>query len=134
VSDVAERYGAGSASRRRVLVGAIALSVIVALAWVAWTTVYHSRPLARSELIAYHIADAHTAEATVTVVRRDRDVVASCLLRATAADHSVVGELAFTVDAATPPTATSDRTIRTEREATSVEMVGCRAEGQSRPR
>ena len=41
--------------------------------------------------MTYDVRGQHAAEARVTVVRRSADVEASCLLRASASDHSVVG-------------------------------------------
>ena len=52
------------------------------------------------------------------------------MLRAYAEDHTVVGELSFTPERS----GRTDQTVRTERRATSVELMGCTAEGQNRPR
>ena len=57
------------------------------------------------------------------------DVVASCTLRAFADDHTTVGELAFE-----PVDGRNEVTVRTERRATSVTLLGCTAPGQPRPR
>ena len=51
-----------------------------------------------------------------------------CRLRAYADDHTVVGEMTFA-----PREGGNTVDVRTERLATSVELVGCTAEGQSRP-
>ena len=56
-------------------------------------------------------------------------MVASCTLRAFAEDHSTVGELAFE-----PVDGRNEVTLRTERRATSVTLLGCTAPGQPRPR
>ena len=134
MSDLAERYGTSSPTRRWVLVAVVGAFAVAALGWLLWVMLFHGRPLAQSELVAFDVQDEHSTIATVSVVRRSRDVEASCLLRAQAADHSIVGELSFTVDSASPKTATLTQTIRTEREASAVELVGCTAEGQNRPR
>ena len=55
--------------------------------------------------------------------------MASCTLRAFAEDHTVVGELVFV-----PEDGRSDQDVRTERRATSVELLGCTAPGQNHPR
>ena len=67
----------------------------VFLGWLVWVILYHGRPLVQSELVTYDVRGQHAAEARVTVVRRSADVEASCLLRASASDHSVVGELSL---------------------------------------
>ncbi len=87
-------------------------------------------PEVESELVSFDVVDEHAATARVQVRLGDEDVEASCKLRAYAEDKVVVGELVFT------PTGsgTSRQEVRTEREATSVELMGCTAPGQNRPR
>jgi hypothetical protein len=127
-----DRYGAPAPWRRRAL---IAASVVVAVAfagWLAWTAVSHSTPDVESELVGFDTVDEHTATAVVEVDFGSDDVVATCLLRALAEDHSVVGELSFTAE---PDQGTTyEETVRTERLATSVDLVGCTTPDQRRPR
>jgi hypothetical protein len=132
-TDLAERYGTRSRPNRAV-VAAVVLVVGAGLSWLVWTMLVHGRPAAQSDLVSFETTGAHAVDARFTVVRRSSDVEASCLLRAFAGDHAVVGELEVPVGADQPDSATLTRTIRTEREATSVEMVGCTAEGQPRRR
>ncbi len=87
----------------------------------------------QSSLRTFDVVDSHTVTAAVAVRLADEDVRASCLVRATGADHRVVGELNFMVTGV-QGTVHRDVTLRTEREATTVEMVGCTTEDQSRPR
>ena len=117
MTDLADRYGAPSPARRRVLVGAVAVVAAVFLGWLAWTAVFHATPAVESELTSYDVVDDGSASAVVIVSLAD-DVVASCRIRAFAEDHSTVGELAFEpVDG------------RNE-----VTLLGCTAPGQPRPR
>lgn len=135
MTDLADRYGTtgSSARRRRVVVIALAALVAVAfLGWLAWAAVVHARPAVASELQGFEIGSTHEAVARVQVQRRDGDVRASCRVRAIAADHSIVGEQTFTPEGAAD--AVVEVTIRTEREATSVDLLGCTAAGQNRPR
>jgi len=104
------------------------------LAWVGWAVLEHGRPAVTSDLRSFEVVDQHSATATFTVVRRTPEVEASCLLRAQATDHSVVGELHVTVGPGGADVRTLTETVRTEREATSVSVVGCRAEGQNQRR
>jgi len=132
-SDVlAERYGAPAPWRRRVLVVACVLLGVVFLGWLAWTAWAHSTPEVTSELETYRILDEHTIDAVVVVDLRDDDVEADCLLRAFAEDHTTVGELEFVPDPALGQR--QEQSVRTDRRATSLELVGCRAEGQTRYR
>ena len=132
-ADPATRYG-DRRGRRLPLLVAVVVVALAGLAWLLWVILVHGRPLVTSELVAYDVTDEHAVRATVSVVRREEGVVADCLLRAQAPDHSVVGELSFTVDDEEPATALVTQEIRTEREATTVTLLGCRAEGQARRR
>ena len=133
MTDLVERYGAPARARRPVVVVAVAALAVAGLAWLAWVVVAQSRPQVTSQMIGFDVRGQHAAAATFTVARRDPQVRASCLLRAFAADHAVVGEL-------TVPLAGADtdvrltRTVRTERAATTVDLVGCTADGQRSPR
>ena len=131
--DLAERYGVQARHRRPVVVAAAAVLAILATTWVLWVAVFHSRAEVSSQLVAYDVRGEHAADATFTVVRRDADVRASCLLRAIAEDHAVVGELTVPVTSG-PATSQQRATLRTERRATSVDLVGCTAAGQTGPR
>ena len=130
--DLADRYGAPAPWRRRALIGASAVVVAAFLGWLAWSTWAQVTPAVESDLVGYAVKGEHEATAKVAVQFGDDSVRATCLLRAYAEDHSVVGELSFTPahDAAQP----IEETVRTERRATSVELVGCTAPGQPRPR
>ena len=70
----------------------------------------------------------HAATAVVEV-DLDEGADASCRVRALAEDHSTVGELAFT-----PTDGRNEVEVRTERRATTVEWLGCKAPGQPRYR
>ena len=129
-TDLADRYGARSPRRRWALLAACVVLAAVFLGWLAWVIWDQSNPEVESHLVTYEVVDEHTATAAVQVNLDDPDVHAVCTLRAYAEDHTVVGELTFT------PTVSgrTERTVRTERRATSVESVGCTAPGQNRPR
>jgi len=128
--DLADRYGAPAPWRRRVLLVASVALAAAFLGWLGWTMWAQSTPKVESSMVGYDIVDEHSVEVTVRVDLSDDDVDASCLLRASAEDHTIVGELTFT------PTGSgrTEQTVRTERRATSVELIGCTAPGQNRPR
>jgi hypothetical protein len=135
-SVLSERYGAPSAWRRPVLVGAVVLLATVFLGWVAWVAFFHSSPQVSSRLVGYEVVDDHRATAFVEVTLEegldaapDGRTGATCRVRAVAADHTFVGDLAFT-----PSPGRNDVTVRTERRATSVDLLGCTTPDQPRPR
>lgn len=130
---LADRYGTASPTRRRAIVIASGVVGVVALVWLAWAVWFQSTPDVQSSIRSFDVVDTHAVNAEVVVKPRSKDVEASCLLRAFAVDHSVVGELNFKVTGADTNTLRAV-TLRTEREATSVELVGCTSAGQSRPR
>lgn len=134
MTDLAQRYGTRRPLRRWLTITLVVLVAAASLGWLAWVILFHGRPLVRSDIVSFRVDGQHSAEATMTVVRRAADVDASCLLRAQAEDHSIVGELNFSVDSGEPTTATLTKSIRTERKATSVQLLGCVAEGQTQRR
>ena len=132
---LAERYGTTPPWRRRAVVSGCALLAVVFLGWVAWTALAHGNPVVSSELVTFRVVDDHEASAEMHVELGDADVRATCLLRATAEDHTIVGELSFEVTGSDLSGAgTVERSVRTERRATSVELLGCTTPDQSRPR
>jgi hypothetical protein len=133
MTDLAQRYGTRSRARRPVVVGLVVLLAVAGLAWLFWVISFHGRPQVTSEMIGFEVDGQHAVVARFTVVRRDADVPASCLLRAYADDHAVVGEV--TVPVAGPEKNRSlSASVRTERRATTVDLVGCTAPGQKQAR
>ncbi len=130
--DLDDRYGAPAPWRRPVLVGGCAVVVVAFAIWVGWTAWGHSTPDVDSELVGFEIVDQHAVDALVNIEFGGSSVEATCLLRAFAEDHTVVGELSFIPDPGAGPR--FEETVRTERRATSVELLGCTAAGQPRPR
>ena len=134
---LATRYG-GDRGRRRSPFVVVAVLVAAALAaWLGWAAWSYATPQVSSELTAWQVEGQHRVTARVDVrVDVDPDeapgLVATCLVRAYAEDHAVVGEQAFEVPAGADGSV--EVTIRTERLATSVDNVGCTTPGQSRPR
>jgi hypothetical protein len=131
--ELVDRYGAPSRARRPLVLAVIAVLATAGAAWLVWVLAFHGTPQVASELVGYDVRGEHSTTVSFTVVRRSRDVRASCLVRALAADHAVVGERAVPV-ASGPATRRVTTTLRTERRATSADVVGCTAARQRRPR
>jgi hypothetical protein len=130
-----DRYGAPSPARRRAVIAGSGVLGVVFIAWLGWTALFHGDPEVSSDLVTWAVESDHLATADVDVRLDGDDVEATCVLRAFAEDHTVVGELSFPVDAAAlEDGSTLTQEIRTERRATSVELVGCTTRDQQRPR
>jgi len=127
---LSERYAASPAWRRPVTIAGVVVLAAVALAWLAWAAIYQATPKVESDLLGWEVVDAHAATARIDVTIHDAGSHPSCTVQALASDHSIVGEMTFR------PTAsgTTTVTVRTEREATAVDVPGCTADGQDQPR
>jgi hypothetical protein len=131
VDPMADRYGPPARWRRRAVVAGSGLVGVLGLSWLVWSTVLHATPAVSSEVVGWEIVDDHAVTVSIDVnVRGDAaDLEATCRVRATAADHTVVGEATFV-----PEEGRNEVEVRTERRATSVESVGCTTPDQPRPR
>jgi hypothetical protein len=126
---LSERYAAPPAWRRAATIAGVVLLAVVASAWLAWAAFDEATPEVESQLVGYDVVDAHHTVARVDVSVHDAAAHPRCTVQALAGDHSIVGELVFT-----PRNGTNEVTVRTEREATAVDLPGCVADGQDRPR
>jgi hypothetical protein len=124
-----ERYAGPPAWRRGATIAAVAVVALVGLAWLAWAAYHEATPKVQSQLVAFHVVDEHSVTAQIDVRVASGATDASCTVEALADDHSIVGELHFT-----PTSGTNRVTVRTERIATAVDLPGCIAKGQDRPR
>ena len=131
--DLAERYGAPTGGLRPLLVAGVVVLAVAGLVWLAWVVMFHGRPQVTSQLVGFEVRGEHAATATYDVARREPQVRATCLLRAFADDHAVVGELTVPVTSG-PESVRLTSTVRTERRATTVDLVGCSAADQAQRR
>lgn len=130
------RYGRGRRKPRWLIAGAGVLGAALVV-WVIWAVWLQSNPQVTSGIVSTHIG-AHSASATFDVHLANPQVKATCHLEALANNHELIGDLQTRVS---PPAAHPEqtslqvtRTLRTERPATAVELVGCAAPGQKAPR
>ena len=120
---VLDRYGAGRPRRRPL---AIVLGVLFALllaGWAVWAGM-GSRPAIDAQLTAYDVVSTHEVRVKIHATFRDADAQGSCLVRATAQDHTIVGELNVTADQLRSSTGRWI-SVRTERRATTATLVRC---------
>ena len=133
MTDLEQRYRGPSRAHRVVALVVVAAMVVSGIGFLGWSVFFHSTPEVTSRLTAFHVIDDHEVAGDITVSRASQFVEASCRLRAIAEDHTVVGEVTVPVVDG-PETQTHRVPIRTERRATSVELVGCTTPEQARPR
>jgi len=121
---MAQRYGTDRPRRRALVVAVVAVVATGFLVWVGWAAWFHSDPAIDASVSSYDVIGTHEARIKVAAQFRDDDVEGSCLVRATAKDHTIVGELNLTV-AELREARGRWIPIRTEREATTVTLVRC---------
>ncbi|WP_300677549.1 DUF4307 domain-containing protein [Nocardioides sp.] len=125
-SRVSARYAANPSPWSKVF-AVIGVVIFVALAiWLVWVIAVKSNPAVTSKLTTWKVVDSHSVSATVEVKLKDGAENPRCVLRATAEDHTTVGEFAFV-----PVNGVNAVSVRTERTATTLESVGCTAKGQN---
>ncbi len=128
MTSLTDRYGVPTRRRRVGVLVSVGVVVAAFLGWLAWAAWFHATPEVESEFLGFTIVDEHAAAAVVDV-RVATGTDASCVVQALAEDHNNVGELAFV-----PGDGRNEVTIRTERLATTVTLVGCTTADQARPR
>jgi hypothetical protein len=126
---LSERYAAPPAWRRPVTIAAVVVVTLVGLGWLAWAAFEESHPKVESQLNGFDVVDAHAVTVRVDVKVASGATGASCTVEALASDHSIVGELHFR-----PTSGLNEVSVRTERRASAVDVPGCIADGQDRPR
>ncbi|MCW2757936.1 MAG: hypothetical protein JWO46_1682 [Nocardioidaceae bacterium] len=122
--ELAERYGTHRPVRRGIGIAVVVVLGGIALGWLIWTMLVHSNPALQAEVASFDVRSEHRVDATVQMRVRDRYVRGTCLLRASAADHAIVGELSVSV-ADTQGSRERVYPVRTEREADTVEVIRC---------
>jgi hypothetical protein len=125
VSDLMQdRYGTPSPRRRIVAISATTALAVVFLGWLGWVVWFHSDPAINAELTSYDVVSSHEVKVRIEARFRDSDVEGSCLIRATARDHTIVGESNLTV-AQLREANGNWIPITTLSRATTVEKVSC---------
>jgi hypothetical protein len=128
VTDAAERLRRRypkSRMPRPLLVGLISVGVVLAMTWLVWTALQHSRPAVAAHVQAFRIDSDTAVSVTITVQRRDPSVPATCRVLAQAVDFQPVGEQQVTIPASADPLVDLNLVLTTLRRATTVVVKGC---------
>jgi hypothetical protein len=119
------RYGAPSRARRLALITAVVAVVVLSAAWLGWAAWHQARTAISGDITSFRVVSPHEIEVTIDVRRPTGDRVV-CTVEARAADHQLVAAQDVTIDAGESGSVQVDATIRTDREATSATVSGCR--------
>jgi hypothetical protein len=110
---------------RPLLVGLIGAGAVLALTWLVWTALLHSRPAVAAQIVSFRIDSDTSVSATISVERRDPSLPASCRVLAQADDYQAVGEQQVPIAASTNRVLEANITFTTLRRATTVVVKGC---------
>jgi hypothetical protein len=128
VSDAAERLRRRyprSRVPRPLLIALVGVGVAIALCWLVWAALFHSRPPVRAQVAAFTVISDSSIAITLTVQRRDPSQPATCRVTAQAADLRPVAEEDVAVEGSTAPVVDKPVTLVTLRRAASVVVKGC---------
>jgi hypothetical protein len=121
---LAHRYGTERRHGRRL--GLVAGGVLVAalLGWAIWAMSSQGKDPLTVDLTSYQVVGTHEIRVKLAPHFRDAGTDGTCLVRATAEDHTIVGELNLTAAELRAAQGTWIP-IRTERRATTAALVRC---------
>jgi len=103
----------------------VALGVAIAMGWLIWAALAHSRPAVAAQVAAYTVTSDTTISVTISVDRRDPSVPVTCRLIAQAEDFQPVAEQQVPIEASTARVVDKRIVLTTMRRATSASVKGC---------
>jgi hypothetical protein len=110
---------------RPLLVGLITIGAVLALTWLVWTALLHSRPVVAAEVVTFRIDSDTSVSATISVERRDPAIPVTCRVLAQAADFQPIGEQLVPIAASPDHVVNANVLVTTLRRATAVVVRGC---------
>jgi hypothetical protein len=128
VADAAERLSRRYPTPRMprpLLVGLIGVAVVIALTWLVWTALLHSRPAVDAQVLTFRIDSDTSVSATISVERRDPSAPVTCRVLAQAVDFQPVGEEEVSIAPSSDRLVGVSLTLTTLRRATAVVVKGC---------
>jgi hypothetical protein len=108
------------------LVSAVVAVVVAFLVWLAWAAWHQANTSLDGDVTSFTVLSPHEIAVTISVQRATGDLVV-CTIEARASDHGLVATQDLTVPAGRSGSVQVQATIRTEREATSADVAGCRS-------
>jgi hypothetical protein len=110
------------------LVAMIGVGVAVALGWLIWAALFHSRPVVAAQVSAFTVVSDTAIDVTLTVDRRDPAQPVTCRVLAQATDFSPVGEQQVAVAGTAARVVNTKLTLVTLRRAATATVEGCTAD------
>ena len=110
---------------RPLLVSLISIGVMLAITWLVWTALLHSRPVVAAEVVTLRIDSDRSVSATISVERRDPSKPVTCRVLAQDTDYQPVGEQQVPIAASSNRVVEADLMFTTLRRATAVVVKGC---------
>ena len=110
---------------RPLLLGLISVGVVIAMTWLVWTALLHSRPAVAAHIQAFEISSDTSVVVTLIVERPDPSVPATCRVMAQATDFQPVGEQQVPIAAGRDRVVDVNFVLTTLRRATTVVVRGC---------
>jgi uncharacterized membrane protein len=107
------------------LVSLVAALAVAFLAWLAWAALHQAGQSVTGRLTGFTVLSPHAVRVTLVVDRSSGQSVV-CTVEARAADHGLVGSQDVTVPAGESGSVPFEATLRTDREATTADVTGCR--------
>lgn len=119
------RYPPPLVSRRTKTV-LVAVVVAIALTWLVWAALAHSRPAVAGQVSAFDITSDTSMSVEVTVQRRDPGQAAGCRVLVQSIDFQPVAEVEVVAPPGEHELVQVDATLTTLRRATSAKVTNCR--------
>jgi len=107
------------------LIALVGVGVTIAVSWLVWAALFHSRPAVVAQVAAYTVVSDTSISMTLTVERRDPGQPVTCRVVAQAADFQPVAEEEVAVEASTATVVDKPVTLVTLRRAATAVAKGC---------
>lgn len=124
MSDLQQRYGTRSKTRRTTLIVVSSVLAALFLGFLVWVILDQSDPVARVEIASFEVIDDQHVRIRLQAEFRNDEVRGTCLIGTTAESHSPAGDTNLTFDEIRAAGG-GWITIKTLERATTVEKKSC---------
>ena len=110
---------------RPLLIALVGVGVTIAVCWLVWAALFHSRPAVVAQVAAYTVLSDTSIAVTLTVERRDPSQPVTCRVLVQAGDFQPVAEEEVAVEASSAQVVDLPITLVTLRRAATAVAKGC---------